>query len=144
MESHQTHFQRAVCFFHQGQLPDALASLNQCLSMAPTLALAHNNIAVVYEHMGKSDEAEESLKNALALNPSNYLFYFNSSSICMRRGKSKQSLSLIQQAISAQLTVLGKLKKDPTMLERALEVCPNNIEASLLLSMHRVSSGQYL
>ena len=49
----------------------------------------------------------------------------------------------MMEAVSAQRTVLGKMNKDSSELGKALELCPNNLDALLIKIMVEVGAEQH-
>lgn len=63
------HLSLGNLYFHQGQLDQAQAELEQALFLMPDLAEAHNNLGLLYAAYGDHATAIEAFRQALALEP---------------------------------------------------------------------------
>ena len=57
--------------------PEAIAALQQALTLQPDLAIAHNNLGTAYKSLGQMDKAIAAYRRALDSDPSNVLALAN-------------------------------------------------------------------
>lgn len=62
------HFNRAVQFYRQREMTQALQSYQKVIELNPAHAEAHNNMGILYQEMGDFQRAQEAYQKALEIN----------------------------------------------------------------------------
>jgi glycosyltransferase involved in cell wall biosynthesis/Flp pilus assembly protein TadD len=92
----------------QGDLPGAIADLNQYVSAAPEDANAHNDLGVLYYESGEKDKAVASYERAVQLAPEDPTYRKNLADIyLMEQGRIQEAMKLY----------LGVMEENPQDLE---------------------------
>jgi serine/threonine protein kinase/tetratricopeptide (TPR) repeat protein len=92
------HFFEAVCAYHLGQYPGALAALDICVALAPRTAECYFDRAKVHEALGQLDAAQRDYTRALELNPRFSDAALNRGTLAFRGGRFDDAIADLEHA----------------------------------------------
>jgi len=133
-----------VVYSRNEQLDDATRSYLTALQLNSGSTMAANNLYLIYEKTGNEAAAEE-LKNRVDRNRQKNPYYLSYlSGLALEEGRVDESLKLAERAIKLQqneyrfhyqlaraLAREGKLLKAEASLQRAMELAPSELAASM-------------
>ncbi len=130
----ESHFNRGVDFYDQGEYGKAIEQYKLALISHPEDHFASYNLAVTYQDQGKTSKAEELYKKVLAVRE-DAGSRINLAAIYMNQGKTEEALSQLRIAVEADsdnpnpssvlgeyLERLGKLSESEKFYKKALEI----------------------
>ena len=101
------HMQLGVAYFQMGRNDDALREFKRVTELDPSAAAAYNNIGAVYHRQSKWDDSLPAFRKALELKPSSDAY----------------------SNVGTTLFFLGRYREAITMLEKAVQMNPNQESA---------------
>jgi tetratricopeptide (TPR) repeat protein len=138
----------------RGETVAALDQLTQAVEQAPTLALAHHNLAVLQQRVDRQSEAEQHFDRAIELDPSLSESYRGLAAILRSQAKPVPAQRILEQALTIQpndvaarrdlaalLIDSGDLETAQRQLEQALALDPHHAGTYYLLGLLREQSG---
>jgi protein O-GlcNAc transferase len=136
----------ALIAHKQGQHPEALQLLDQCLRIKPDLAEAYSDLGVVLKEIGRLDDAREACEKAIVLKPDFPPVYSNLGNILRAKGELEPATMMYRKALSLQpdfpdalinlANVLVVMKHPEAALsaaEGAVRLVPLHAEAHVVL-----------
>ncbi|PSB23639.1 tetratricopeptide repeat protein [Stenomitos frigidus] len=109
-----------------GRLQSAIAHYQTVITLDPTHAEAHGNLAVALQDCGNWDEAAQHFQRSLALKPNHAPTHFNAGNLALRQKCYEQAISHYQQAIALNPNYpraynnLGNALREQRKLEEAI------------------------
>jgi protein O-GlcNAc transferase len=165
------YFNLATAHTFLGELPVAVAALQEAVALNPRLPEAHAKLGVTLHNSGQLDAAILSLRQAVSLKPNNAAFHFYLGNALMDGQQNQEAVdeftiarrldpksSGIQNNLGNALRSVGRLEEAIDSFRRAAEIDPatplfgSNIlfalpfhsdDAELMLTEHRTWDQQY-
>ncbi len=97
--------QQGEALFNKGDIDGALIAFTKAIEIAPSFAIAHNNLGVLYWQTGEAQKAVEHFANALEINP-------NDRDTILNCGELFKCLEKIEDAKNIYLSYLQKNPND--------------------------------
>lgn len=91
-----------IALAQKGQTEAGISRLKQALSIAPSAAHIHNNLANLLSSLGQQEEATNHYQQALQLNPHLFEAIHNLGNIYRNQGKWEQALNMYEEALRHQ------------------------------------------
>ena len=91
---------RASCYFHLGQLDDAIADCRQVVRLHPGDANGHMFLADILERLGKPDEAVAACREAVRVQPDNPVVHCNLGTFLADKGEVEEATASYLRFIS--------------------------------------------
>ncbi|MBK5959729.1 hypothetical protein CCR97_16180 [Rhodoplanes elegans] len=145
----------AAALKQQGRLEAAVKRYREALEIAPTSAIAHNNLANVLTELGRTDEAVTHLRAALAAAPTAFQVHNNLGNALKRQGDTAAAIAHYRQAIAhapdfaeahlnlgSTLTTLGETATAIAHLQQAVTLRPFHAETRIQLGLALVDAGE--
>lgn len=143
------------CYFHIGQLDQAILTLHKVTQVNPQDAEAHSLLGVSYYEVGLISKAIDYCKKAIALSPQNPTFYNNLGVSYAEKGDYEEAISTYKEALrisKADAVVytnlgviyhqMGKEKEAKEAFHEAMKLDPNEITAHYCLGMEYEHKGE--
>ena len=145
---YQGEFQRnaftyGVAFFQRGYLEQAAESFQQAIAAKPSDAEAYYNLGTLYLRRSDPKQARQNLEQAVALRPNHPEAWNNLGMLSAQEGDPEQAISDFKQSLTfkpdyviAMVNLANLYRRQHSfdeagkLLERALELEPNNPEAN--------------
>jgi tetratricopeptide (TPR) repeat protein len=148
--------EKAIQYFHEGRLEDAVAALQQALRLQPDFADAHGNLGNVFYYQGRHDEAVASYRRAIELRPTSGIFHSNLGNILAKQQRFEDAEAVCREAVRLQpaepgshnnlgnaLKGLGKLEEAAVSYREALRIQPSFPDAHYNLGLVLADQNKY-
>jgi protein O-GlcNAc transferase len=132
--------------YKQGQFPEALQLMLQCLQVKPDLAEAYSDLGVVLKDMGRLDEARDACEKAIALKPGFCPAYSNLGNILKAQGRLEAAATSYRRALTIEpgfadalinlanvLVLMGDIEEALPVARNAVSLAPLHAEAHVVL-----------
>jgi len=118
---------RAVAFFTQGRLEEAVAACRQGLVIAPTQSALHNNLALALRRLGRTSEAIDAFETAIAHDGRNVEAMSNLADTLRGAGRMSEALALYRRALAVAPGHVDVRANFLMTLQYATDVAPREI-----------------
>lgn len=126
--------QEGLSYFRQGQLPQAEEAFRDAVRIAPTLAVAHNNLGLVLRREGRLPEAASEYEEALRIDPRYPEALHNLGLVKDRQGLSGEAISRYREALALDSSLVEAHYQLGGVLERTGDLNGAREEFRLFLS----------
>ncbi|HVY59092.1 MAG TPA: tetratricopeptide repeat protein [Xanthobacteraceae bacterium] len=141
--------------FDAGRFPEAIASYDEALRLAPADFHAANNRGLALMRLGRLDEALDAFDKAAVIRPTHADVHYNRGTVLLRLRRHRDALMCFERCLAvarddiraivsqgAALEALGQLEAALACYDRARTLDPNQVEAlnnsgNVLSKLHR-------
>jgi Flp pilus assembly protein TadD len=139
----------------RGDIPRAIAELEEAIRLSPNMARAWNNLGVSLQRAGRRDLAAEKLRRAIEINPRYASAFVNLGNVAAESGRLDDAVAAYGEAVRLEpssvehrislgnaLDARGERARALTEYRAALETDPRNADAHLHLGIALAQAGQ--
>ncbi len=143
------------CYFHLGQLDQAILTLHKVAQINPQDAEAHSLLGVSYYEVGLISKAIDYCRRAISLSPQNSTYYNNLGVALAEKGELDESVETYKVALKMNKDdavvytnfgiiyhQMGKDKEAKEVFHHAMKLDPNEITAHYCLGMEYEHKGE--
>ncbi|GAB4279186.1 MAG: hypothetical protein Fur0025_06220 [Oscillatoriaceae cyanobacterium] len=150
------HFENALKFANQNQLPAAARELQQALQIKPNYAEAYSNLGIIWRRLGNLEASVNALETAIKLKPNLFEAHFSLGNTLLELGQIEAAISEYDRASQLQpnltgpiaqmaiaLAGLGNIQAAADRWRTVIHMQPDNAEAHWDLSELLINSNNF-